>query len=200
MACYYLLIESKRKFEYYITQCFVYAGNTDIVNGNLKLILGLIWSLIVRYQIGRSKFPPRKLMLAWLQAVLPECKVHNLTTDWNSGVLLAALVDYCRPGLFPHWRSLDKHNAIDNCRQAMRIAHQELGIPAVLEPEYLASPWLDELSGMTYLSYFMKPGSPGFYATLRWVNSRLNRPIENFTVGNFTCNEEIMFILILFVL
>ncbi|CAH0557049.1 unnamed protein product [Brassicogethes aeneus] len=156
-------------------------GNVDIVNGNLKLILGLIWSLIVRYQIGRSKFPPRKLMLAWLQAVLPECKVGNLTTDWNSGVLLSALIDYCRPGLFPHWRKLDKHNAIENCRRAMGIAQSELGIPAVLEPEYLASPWLDELSGMTYLSYFMKPGSPGFHATLRWVNSRLERPVNNFT-------------------
>nr|CAH7749585.1 unnamed protein product [Callosobruchus chinensis] len=156
-------------------------GNVDIVNGNLKLILGLIWSLIVRYQIGRSKFPPRKLMLAWLQAVLPECKVSNLTTDWNTGVLLSALVDYCRPGLFPHWRKLDKANGIENCRRAMEISQKELGIPAVLEPEYLASPWLDELSGMTYLSYFMKPGSPGFYATLRWVNSRLERPIKNFT-------------------
>ncbi|KAF5298465.1 hypothetical protein FQR65_LT01244 [Abscondita terminalis] len=156
-------------------------GNVDIVNGNLKLILGLIWSLIVRYQIGRSKFPPRKLMLAWLQAVLPECKVHNLTTDWNSGILLSALVDYCKPGLFPHWRKLDKQNGIENCRKSMSIAQQELGIPAVLEPEYLASPWLDELSGMTYLSYFMKPGSPGFHATLRWVNSRLERPVQNFT-------------------
>ncbi|KAJ8954350.1 hypothetical protein NQ318_011022 [Aromia moschata] len=156
-------------------------GNLDIVNGNLKLILGLIWSLIVRYQIGRSKFPPRKLMLAWLQAVLPECKVHNLTTDWNSGVLLSALIDYCRPGLFPHWRKLDKNNGIENCRRAMDIAQRELAIPAVLEPEYLASPWLDELSGMTYLSYFMKPGSPGFHATLRWVNSRLERAVNNFT-------------------
>ncbi|XP_057668388.1 filamin-A isoform X2 [Diorhabda carinulata] len=156
-------------------------GNTDIVNGNLKLILGLIWSLIVHYQIGRSKFPPRKLMLAWLQAVLPECKVGNLTTDWNSGILLSALVDYCKPGLFPHWKKLDPSQDIENCRRAMDIAQKDLGIPAVLEPEYLASPWLDELSGMTYLSYFMKPGSPGFYATLRWVNSRLERPINNFT-------------------
>ncbi|KAK4880796.1 hypothetical protein RN001_008942 [Aquatica leii] len=156
-------------------------GNVDIVNGNLKLILGLIWSLIVRYQIGRSKFPPRKLMLAWLQAVLPECRVNNLTTDWNSGILLSALIDYCKPGLFPNWRKLDKHNGIENCRKSMSIAQQDLGIPAVLEPEYLASPWLDELSGMTYLSYFMKPGSPGFHATLRWVNSRLERPVQNFT-------------------
>lgn len=65
----------------------------------------------------------------------------------------------------------------------MHIAQKELGIPAVLEPEYLASPWLDELSGMTYLSYFMKPGSPGFYATLRWVNSRLEKSVKNFTVS-----------------
>lgn len=74
-------------------------GNVDIINGNLKLILGLIWSLIVRYQIGRSKFPPRKLMLAWLQAALPECRVSNLTSDWNSGILLSALLDYCEPGM-----------------------------------------------------------------------------------------------------
>lgn len=77
---------------------------------------------------------------------------------------------------------LDKGNGIENCRCAMDIAQKDLGIPAVLEPEYLASPWLDELSGMTYLSYFMKPGSPGFHATLRWVNSRMERPVQNFTV------------------
>lgn len=76
----------------------------------------------------------------------------------------------------------DTANGIENCRRAMDIAQRDLGIPAVLEPEYLASPWLDELSGMTYLSYFMKPGSPGFHATLRWVNSRLERAVKNFTV------------------
>ncbi|XP_050456276.1 filamin-A isoform X1 [Cataglyphis hispanica] len=157
-------------------------GNVDIVNGNLKLILGLIWSLIVRYQIGKSKFPPRKLMLAWLKAALPECRVNNFTTDWNSGVYLSALLDYCKPGLFPHWRQLDSNDSVYNCRKAMEISKREFDIPMVLEPEYLASPYLDELSGMTYLSYFMKEGSPGFHATLRWVNSQLSHTsIRNFT-------------------
>ncbi|XP_076685371.1 filamin-type immunoglobulin domains fbug isoform X2 [Andrena cerasifolii] len=157
-------------------------GNVDIVNGNLKLILGLIWSLIVRYQIGKSKFPPRKLMLAWLKAVLPECRVNNFTTDWNSGVYLSALLDYCQPGLFPHWRQLDPNDSVYNCRKSMEISKREFDIPMVLEPEYLASPYLDELSGMTYLSYFMKEGSPGFHATLRWVNSQLpHHPVQNFT-------------------
>ncbi|XP_076639876.1 filamin-type immunoglobulin domains fbug isoform X1 [Colletes latitarsis] len=157
-------------------------GNVDIVNGNLKLILGLIWSLIVRYQIGKSKFPPRKLMLAWLKAVLPECRVNNFTTDWNSGVYLSALLDYCQPGLFTHWRQLDPNDSVYNCRKAMEISKREFDIPMVLEPEYLASPYLDELSGMTYLSYFMKEGSPGFHATLRWVNSQLSHhSVQNFT-------------------
>ncbi|XP_046393064.1 filamin-A isoform X2 [Ischnura elegans] len=159
-------------------------GNVDIVNGNLKLILGLIWSLIVRYQIGRSKFPPKKLMLAWLQAVIPERRVSNFTTDWNSGVLLSALLDYCRPGLFPHWREIDSRDSVGNCRRAMELARREFGIPMVLEPEYLASPFLDELSGMTYLSYFMKEDSPGFHATLRWVNSQLPSNVGG--VKNFT--------------
>ncbi len=42
-------------------------GNTDIQNGNVKLILGLIWCLIAHYQLGASNFPPKKLMLAWLK-------------------------------------------------------------------------------------------------------------------------------------
>ncbi|KAJ9573497.1 hypothetical protein L9F63_009061, partial [Diploptera punctata] len=156
--------------------------NVDIVNGNLKLILGLIWSLIVRYQIGRSKFPPKKLMLAWLKAVLPECRVSNFTTDWNSGIYLSALLDYCRPGLFPHWRNLNPRDSVSNCRTAMEIARREFQIPMVLEPEYLASPFLDELSGMTYLSYFMKEDSPGFHATLRWVNNQIpDTHVRNFT-------------------
>lgn len=74
--------------------------------------------------------------------------------------------------------------SVYNCRKAMEISKREFDIPMVLEPDYLASPYLDELSGMTYLSYFMKEGSPGFHATLRWVNSQLSHTsIRNFTVG-----------------
>lgn len=122
-------------------------------------------------------------MLAWLQAALPKCKINNLTTDWNSGVNLSALLEYCQPGLFPHWNSLDPNQSVRNCTNAMNIAQREFGIPKVLEPEYLASPWLDELSGMTYLSYFMKHGAPGYNATMRWANSQLKHPVNNFTVS-----------------
>ena len=53
------------------------------------------------------------------------------------------------------------------------------------EPEYLANPNLDELSGMTYLSYFMKEeDSPGYYATLNWVKNQIpHQRINNFRVS-----------------
>ena len=38
----------------------------------------------------------------------------------------------------------------------MELGKKIFDIPMALEPEYLASPFLDRLSGMTYLSYFMK--------------------------------------------
>lgn len=63
-------------------------GSEDIVDGNLKLILGLIWHLILRYQIGKTKFPPKKIMLAWLQSALPKCEISNFSSSWNDGVAL----------------------------------------------------------------------------------------------------------------
>jgi len=63
-------------------------GAEDIHDGNLKLILGLIWHMILRYQITRGRTPPKRLMLAWINAVLPGYSVSNFTTDWNDGVAL----------------------------------------------------------------------------------------------------------------
>uniref|UniRef100_A0A914VJE6 Calponin-homology (CH) domain-containing protein n=1 Tax=Plectus sambesii TaxID=2011161 RepID=A0A914VJE6_9BILA len=146
-------------------------GSHDIVEGNMKLILGLVWCLILRYQIAsRTKIPPRKLMLAWIQAVLPELKISNFRTNWNDGKALSALLDYCQPGVFVHWRQLSSRDALNNCRRALQVAQAQFAIPQVVSPEDLSSPDLDELSCMTYISYFMKRDGPGYRATLNRVN------------------------------
>lgn len=36
----------------YCLLCFPHTGSGDIVNGDLKLTLGLIWTLILHYQIS----------------------------------------------------------------------------------------------------------------------------------------------------
>ena len=125
-------------------------------------------------------------MLAWLKAVLPEdCNIKNFTSDWNNGINLSALIDYCKPGTMPNWRNLNPNNGPENCKKAMEVAEKNFRIPMVLEPEWLASPHLDELSGMTYLSYFMKEeDSPGYYATLNWVKNQIpDQRINNFRVS-----------------
>lgn len=66
----------------------------------------------------------------------------------------------------------------------MQLAKQHFDIPLVLRPEDLSSPDLDELSGMTYLSYYMKYDSPGYRATLNWVRNAIpEADINNFTVS-----------------
>ena len=72
---------------------------------------------------------------------------------------------------------------VENCRQAMVLAKDHLNIPRVISAEDFANPALDELSAMTYLSYFVKPNSPGYYATLNWVCKQLKTTtISNLTV------------------
>ena len=42
--------------------------------------------------------------------MLPDCDIRNFTADWNSGIYLSALLDYCKPGLMPEWRKLNPRN------------------------------------------------------------------------------------------
>lgn len=161
-------------------------GAEDIMKQNVKLILGLVWHMILKYQIGKtSKIPSKKLMLCWVQAVLPELSISNFTTDWNSGIALHALLDYCEPGTSSNWRQLHKDNGLANCRSGMVLAKAKFGVPQIMQAEDLNSAHIDELSAMTYLSYFMNLDSPGYRATMRWANRMLasvgQAKVENFT-------------------
>ena len=74
----------------------------------------------------------------------------------------------------------------------MRLAKQHFNIPLVLSPENLSNPELDELSGMTYLSYFMKVDSPGYNATLCWVQQQIpEQKVKNFQVGEMETESDV---------
>ncbi|XP_029102180.1 filamin-A-like isoform X2 [Scleropages formosus] len=147
-----------------------------IVDGNLKLILGLIWTLILHYSISMPMWDeeeedeeakqktPKQRLLGWIQNKLPELPVTNFSRDWQSGKALGALVDSCAPGLCPDWDSWDEKKSMENAREAMKQADEWLGIPQVITPEEIIDPNVDEHSVMTYLSQFpkakLKPGAP----------------------------------------
>uniref|UniRef100_H2N036 Calponin-homology (CH) domain-containing protein n=1 Tax=Oryzias latipes TaxID=8090 RepID=H2N036_ORYLA len=146
-----------------------------IVDGNLKLILGLIWTLILHYSISMpmwededdedaKKLTPKQRLLGWIQNKVPELPITNFHRDWRDGKALGALVDNCAPGLCPDWEMWDSNQPVENAREAMQQADDWLGVPQVIAPEEIVDPNVDEHSVMTYLSQFpkakLKPGAP----------------------------------------
>uniref|UniRef100_A0A1I7VY84 Filamin/ABP280 repeat family protein n=1 Tax=Loa loa TaxID=7209 RepID=A0A1I7VY84_LOALO len=144
--------------------------SSAIADHNLKLILGLVWTLILHYSISKQvwdhpsdelengEISAKEKLLRWLRAKLPaELSVTNFTFDWNDGILLGALVDSCAPGLEVGWRKWLPSQALQSTLTAMRLASEYLGVTALIEPEELISPAIDEKSVMTYLSQF--PGA-----------------------------------------
>ncbi|CAF2157131.1 unnamed protein product [Rotaria magnacalcarata] len=152
---------------------------SHIVDGKLKLILGLIWTLILHYSISlpmwefdKADTPglakdttPKQKLMHWIQEKLPpELPITNFTSDWNDGRAIGALVDACAPGLYPDWSDRDPQNALENTKEAMDLAEHWLGIPQLIQPHEMLNPKVDEQSMMTYLSQYpkanLKPGAP----------------------------------------
>lgn len=86
-----------------------HADSKAIVDGNLKLILGLIWTLILHYSISMPmwededdedarKQTPKQRLLGWIQNKVPQLPITNFNRDWQDGKALGALVDNCAPG------------------------------------------------------------------------------------------------------
>ncbi|KAM0334397.1 hypothetical protein ACHAQA_001423 [Verticillium albo-atrum] len=135
-------------------------GAGDVVDGNQKIILGLIWILILRFtisDINQEGMTAKEGLLLWCQrktACYDEVEVRDFSTSWNDGLAFCALLDIHRPDLIDY-DALDKSDHRGNMQMAFDIAHQEIGIPKLLDVEDVcdvAKP--DERSLMTYIAYW----------------------------------------------
>ncbi|TFY52094.1 hypothetical protein EVJ58_g10204 [Rhodofomes roseus] len=136
-------------------------GPEDIIDGNLKLILGMIWTLILRFtiaDISEEGLSAKEGLLLWCQrktAPYKEVDVQDFSLSWSDGLALCALIHCHRPDLLDY-DTLDKSDRHANTRLAFQVAADHLGIPQLLEVADLcdtARP--DERSVMTYVaSYF----------------------------------------------
>ena len=118
-------------------------------------------------------------MIDWLRAILPDWQISNLTTDWNDGRCLIALINEIRPGIAPRVTELDPTKLRNNCTIGLRVASNYLRVPQIISPDTLCSRAIDDISMMTYLSYFARPAS---LALLKWVKSK----IPHVRVTNFS--------------
>lgn len=89
-----------------------------------------------------------------------------------------ALINEVKPGCGQDVKLLDPTKRRKNCAAALRIASNHLKIPQLIAPEDLSNPRIDELSIMTYLSYFCEPAK---HRLLKWVK----RAIPHLGIVNF---------------
>uniref|UniRef100_A0A4X2LVV1 Spectrin beta chain n=1 Tax=Vombatus ursinus TaxID=29139 RepID=A0A4X2LVV1_VOMUR len=141
-------------------------GSHDIVDGNHRLTLGLVWTIILRFQIQVIKIEmednqetrsAKDALLLWCQmktAGYPEVNIQNFTTSWRDGLAFNALIHRHRPDLVD-FSKLTKSNATYNLQRAFHTAEQQLGLARLLDPEDVNMEAPDEKSIITYVvSYY----------------------------------------------
>uniref|UniRef100_A0A8C2AK76 Spectrin beta chain n=1 Tax=Cyprinus carpio TaxID=7962 RepID=A0A8C2AK76_CYPCA len=128
-------------------------GSHDIVDGNHRLTLGLIWTIILRFQV-RVAWTSSDCFGTFLRALYPEVNIHNFTTCWRDGLAFNALIHRHRPDLI-EFHKLTRSNATHNLQQAFNTAEQSLGLTKLLDPEDVNTENPDEKSIITYVvSYY----------------------------------------------
>ncbi|KAL5276086.1 SPTBN1 family protein [Megaselia abdita] len=146
-------------------------GSHDIVDGNASLNLGLIWTIILRFQIqditieevdNKETKSAKDALLLWCQmktAGYPNVNVRNFTTSWRDGLAFNAIIHKHRPDLIQFER-LSKGSPMQNLNNAFTVAEDSLGLTKLLDAEDVCVEHPDEKSIITYVvtyyHYFSK--------------------------------------------
>ena len=146
-------------------------GAHDIVDGNPRLTLGLIWTIILRFQIqeitvveeeGEKTRSAKDALLLWCQiktAGYHNVNVRNFTTSWRDGLAFNAIIHKHRADLI-QYDKLSKSNAIFNLNHAFEVVEREFGLVKLLDAEDVCVDTPDEKSIITYVvtyyHYFSK--------------------------------------------
>ncbi|XP_022094793.1 dystrophin-like [Acanthaster planci] len=138
-------------------------SNNDIVDGNPKLTLGLVWSIISHWQAqellnadmsdSSRETSTEKTVLNWCRETTQGYRnvdVRNFTTSWRDGLAFNALLHKYRPNLFDY-DALLKLNPEARLEHAFRIAHEEFNVHRYLEPEDINVELPDKKSIMIYV-------------------------------------------------
>ncbi|XP_014483281.1 PREDICTED: dystrophin-like [Dinoponera quadriceps] len=137
-------------------------SSNDIVDGNPKLTLGLVWSIILHWQVHYhlkdlmtelQQTNLEKTLLAWCRQNsqnYPGVDIKNFTTSWSDGLAFNAILHKWRPHLFDFNNIARKH---PNARldHAFRLAQEHLNIERLLDPEDVNTSVPDKKSIMMYV-------------------------------------------------
>ncbi|KAM8847464.1 plectin isoform 13-T14 [Synchiropus picturatus] len=139
--------------------------NDDIADGNPKLTLGLIWTIILHFQVSSSisdiqvngqseDMTAKEKLLLWSQRMTDGyqgVRCDNFSTSWRDGKLFNAVIHKHYPRLIDMGRVYQQSN-LENLEQAFNVAERDLGVTRLLDPEDVDVPHPDEKSIITYVS------------------------------------------------
>ncbi|KAL7316718.1 alpha-actinin, variant 2 [Mucor circinelloides] len=134
-------------------------GAEDIVNKNLKLVLGMLWTIILRFtiaDINEDGKNAKEGLLLWCQrktANYQDVDIRDFTYSWTDGLAFCALIHHHHPELIDY-HALDKSDRHGNTAIAFEAA-KKLNIPQLLDVEDvcdISKP--DEKSVMTYVAEY----------------------------------------------
>lgn len=135
-------------------------GAEEIVDGNLKMTLGMIWTIILRFaiqDISVEELTAKEGLLLWCQrktAPYKNVNVQNFHHSFKDGLAFCALIHRHRPELIDYSR-LSKDNPLENLNTAFNVAERYLDIPRMLDAEDMVqSVKPDEHSVMAYVSSY----------------------------------------------
>ncbi|XP_026174486.1 dystrophin isoform X2 [Mastacembelus armatus] len=138
-------------------------GGTDIVDGNHKLTLGLIWSIILHWQVkdimkdimsNLQQTNSEKILLSWVRQCTrsyPEVNVLNFTTSWADGLALNGILHHFRPNAF-NWDQVVRLGPVERLDHAFTVAKDQLAIERLLDPEDVAVQLPDKKSILMYVT------------------------------------------------
>jgi len=137
-------------------------GAEEIVDGNLKMTLGMIWTIILRFAIaGLSEegLSAKEGLLLWCRRKTEpydNVDVKDFTMSWQDGLAFCALIHRHRPDLIDYHK-LSSEDKLGNLNLAFDVAQKHLDIPRLLDAEDIVNmPRPDERSIMTYVAEFYR--------------------------------------------
>ncbi|EDO41099.1 predicted protein, partial [Nematostella vectensis] len=144
-------------------------SNNDIVDGNHKMTLGLIWSVIAHFQLNFAlqflmdeEGTPEEVLLSWCQNTTKGYKgvsVTNFTTSWRDGLAFNAVIHRYRPDLFSY-DALVGSSPMSNCEHAFKVARDSLGVDSLLDAEDVVRDRPDKKSIIMYVTMLCHKLSP----------------------------------------
>uniref|UniRef100_A0A8D8Q2T6 Nesprin-1 n=1 Tax=Cacopsylla melanoneura TaxID=428564 RepID=A0A8D8Q2T6_9HEMI len=151
-------------------------NSSDLVDGRPAVVLGLIWTIILYFQIeentralaalnaegylspepGKKDVESaKKTLLRWVSNALPDnIQVKDFGPSWRDGHAFLSVIDNIQKDLVDI-PALSKQTNRHRLDTAFNVAENNLGIARLLDPEDVDVERPDEKSVMTYVAQFL---------------------------------------------